>query len=167
MEITNVTQVDTITIKGRKFIPAAKGFYEVVETEGGTIYIDWLLKDVNIGSKGALGAVTQGSVHNLRLGDLGLNSTEMYTPYKEQKIGSTDIYRRKNDNTYYIKVNGKLAKIKTVKHLEKLFPAYKEVITSYVKENGINIKNAQDALHLLSYCLQLSKETSVDSMKKP
>lgn len=165
--MTNVTQVDTITIKGRKFIPATKGFYEVVETGGGTIYIDWLLKDVNIGSKGALGSVTQGSVHNLRLSDLGLNSTEMYTPYKEQKIGSTDIYRRKNDNTYYININGKQAKVKTVKHLEKLFPAYKKAIASYVQENGINMKDTQDALHLLNYCLQLQKKTSITSKEKP
>ena len=69
--------------------------------------VDWLLKDVNIGSKGALGSVTQGSVHNLQMSDLGLNGTEMYTPYASQKIGSTDVYRRKNDNTYYIKIDNK------------------------------------------------------------
>ena len=101
MEMTNPAQVDTVIIGKRKFVPVGRGFYEVVCRKEGVVYIDWLLKDVNIGSKGALGTVTQGSVKNLQMSDLGLNGTEMYTPYERQKIGSTEVYRRKNDNTYY------------------------------------------------------------------
>ena len=54
MEMTNPAQVDTIIIGKRKFVPEGKGFYEVVCMKEGIAYIDWLLKDVNIGSKGAL-----------------------------------------------------------------------------------------------------------------
>lgn len=95
MEMTNPAQVDTVIIGKRKFVPVGRGFYEVVCRKEGVVYIDWLLKDVNIGSKGALGSVTQGSVKNLQMSDLGLNGTEMYTPYERQKIGSTEVYRRK------------------------------------------------------------------------
>ena len=80
MEMTNPAQVDTVIIGKRKFVPVGRGFYEVVCRKEGVVYIDWLLKDVNIGSKGALGTVTQGSVKNLQMSDLGLNGTEMYTP---------------------------------------------------------------------------------------
>ena len=100
MEMTNPAQVDTIIIGKRKFVPAGKGFYEVVCMKEGIAYIDWLLKDVNIGSKGALGSVTQGSVKSLQMSDLGLNGTEMYTPYERQKAGSTEVYRRKNDKPH-------------------------------------------------------------------
>lgn len=153
MEMTNSAQVDTISVGVRKFVPATNGFHEVVHTRNGVVYIDWLLKDVNVGSKGALGAVTQGSVHNLQMNTLGLNGTEMYTPYGPQKIGSTDVYRRKNDNTYYIIVKGKQVRVKTVKHLEKLFAAHKEEVRTYAKEKKINMKDAQDALAILDYCM--------------
>lgn len=156
MEVTNTTLIDTITVGDRQFVPATKGFYEVVYMKNGVAYIDWLLKDVNIGSKGALGAVTQGSIHNLQMNDLGLNGAEMYTPYGPQKIGSTDVYRRKNDNTYYIKVDEKMTKVKTVKHLEKIYPAHKDTIKAYAKEKKINMKDAQSALELLDYCLELA-----------
>lgn len=155
MEVTNPASIDTITAGERKFIPAVKGFYEVVRLRNGIAYIDWLLKDVNIGSKGALGAVTQGSVHNLQMSNLGLNATEMYTPYGPQKIGSTEVYRRKNDNTYYIIIGGKMTKVKTVKHLQKIFPAHKDEIKASAKEKDVNMKDAQSALEFLDYCLQL------------
>lgn len=157
MEMTNSVQVDTIVIGKRKFVPSPKGFYEVVYMKNGIAYIDWLLKDVTIGSKGALGAVTQGSVQNLQMSDLGLNATEMYTPYERQQKGSMEVYRRKNDNTYYIKMKKELVKIKTVKHLEKVFAPHKEEIKAYVKGKDINMKNVRDALSVLDYCMGLAQ----------
>lgn len=147
MEMINLVQVDTVIIGKRKFVPADRGFYEVIFMKEGVAYIDWLLKDVNIGSKGALGAVTQGSVKNLQMGDLGLNRTEMYTPYKRQKTGSTEVYGRRNDNTYYIKVKGNLEKVKSLKHLEE--------IGVFAKEHGTDMKEIRDALAILDYCMGL------------
>ncbi len=157
MEMTNPAQVDTIIIGKRKFVPAGKGFYEVVCMKEGIAYIDWLLKDVNIGSKGALGSVTQGSVKSLQMSDLGLNGTEMYTPYERQKAGSTEVYRRKNDNTYYIKVKGKLEKVKSLKHLEKIFIRHKEKIRKFAKDHEIDMKDIQDVFSILDYCMGLEQ----------
>ena len=123
----------------------------------GIAYIDWLLKDVNIGSKGALGSVTQGSVKSLQMSDLGLNGTEMYTPYERQKAGSTEVYRRKNDNTYYIKVKGKLEKVKSLKHLEKIFIRHKEKIRKFAKDHEIDMKDIQDVFSILDYCMGLER----------
>lgn len=155
MEVTNTALVDTLIVEGRKFIPAEKGFYEVVRLGNGTVYIDWLLKDVNVGSKGALGSVTQGSVHNLQMTDFGNYDAMYYTPYGQQKIGVTDVYRRANDNIYYIMVGGKLSKLKSEKHLQKLFPAHKEDIGNFAKEHKTNMKEAASALALIDYCLGL------------
>lgn len=155
MEMTNPAQVDTICFEERKFVPVGKGFHEVVFLKKGVVYIDWLLKDVNIGSKGALGAVTQGSVKTLQMSDLGLNGTEMYTPYQTRKTGNMDVYRRKNDNTYYIKIKGKPEKVKSLKHLGKLFTAYKKEIERFAKEREIDMKDTRDALVILDYCMGL------------
>lgn len=156
MEVTNIASIDTVIVEDRRFIPAGKGLYEVVYLNNGTAFIDWLLKDVNIGSKGALGAVTQGSVHNLQMSNFGLNGTEMYTPYKQQKLGSTDIYRRKSDNTYYINKGNKLVKIKTLKQLTKAFPNHKEEINAFAKENKTDMKDTHDALVIINYSMGLS-----------
>lgn len=155
MEITNTVTVDTIFVAGHKFVPAAKGFHEVVRVSNGEVLIDWLLKDVNIGSKGALGSVTQGSVHNLQMSDFGNYDAMYYTPYGQQKIGATDVYRRSNDNTYYIMAAGKLSKVKSEKHLQKLFPSHKEEISSFAKEHKTNMKEASSALAIIDFCLGL------------
>ena len=155
MDVTNIQTVDTIIVKAHKFIPEANVFYEVVPLTNGIVYIDWLIKDVNIGSKGALGAVTQGSVHNLQMSNLGLNAVEMYTPYKQQELGSTDLYQRKSDNTYFIRKNNKYIKFKTIKQLNKAFPESKDKINTFVKENDIDMKETRDALIIINYCLGL------------
>lgn len=155
MELTNPLQIDTISFGERKFVPSTKGFHEVVQLKNGTAYIDWLLKEVNIGSKGALGAVTQSSVHSLQMTDLGLNAASMYTPYKWQERGSQEVYRRKSDNTYYFQMNGKMNKVKSVKHLQKLFPLHKGSIKRFVEEYGIDMKIPAEALYLIDYCMGL------------
>lgn len=155
MEVANIHTVDTIFVRGHKFIPVANVFYEVVPLKNGIVYIDWLIKDVNIGSKGALGAVTQGSVHNLQMSNLGLNAVEMYTPYKQQELGSTDLYQRKSDNTYFIRRKNKFVKLKTLKQLKKAFPDNKDKIDAFAKENKIDMKETRDALLVINYCLGL------------
>ena len=155
MEVTNIQTVDTIFVKGHKFIPEANVFYEVVPLTNGIVYIDWLIKDVNIGSKGALGAVTQGSVHNLQMSNLGLNAVEMYTPYKQQELGSTDLYQRKSDNTYFIRKKNKFVKLKTLKQLKKASPDNKDKIDAFAIENKIDMKETRDALLVINYCLGL------------
>lgn len=156
MEVTNTSTVDTVFVGDRRFIPAEKGFYEVIFLNNGTVFVDWLLKDVNVGSKGALGVVTQGSVYNLQMSNFGLNGTEMYTPYKQQKLGSTDVYRRKSDNTYYINKENRLVKLKTLKQVVKAFPAFKDDINTFAKENDTDMKETHDVLMLLDYCLGFS-----------
>lgn len=158
MELTNAATIDTIMVEGHRFVPAEKGFYDVVLAKNGVIYIDWLLKDVNVGSRGALGAVTQGSVYSLRMTDFGNHDAMYYTPYGQQKTGSTDVYLRKNDNTYYIKIDGKYTKVKTEKQLCKVFPTHKEEISRFAKENKIDMKDAGMAITLIDYCLSLDGE---------
>ena len=120
------------------------------------MYIDWLLKDVNVGSKGALGAVTQGSVHNVQMTDFG-NSTEQYTPYQQQDLHVTDVLKRKNDNTYLIKINGKLQKINSSKGLMKAYSDKKEEIKAYLSEHKIDFKDVGQALEVINYCMGLIK----------
>lgn len=158
MEVTNTALVDTVYMQGHKFIPMGKCLYEVVALKNGTAYIDWLLKDVQIGKRGALGAVTQGTVYNLQMTDFGNYDAMYYTPYGSQKIGVTDVYNRTNDNTYYIRLDGKLVKVKTEKQLQKLFPSHKDDISDFCKQNKINMKETPKVLMLIDHCLGFGKQ---------
>lgn len=157
MELMETSRIDTISWGNRKFIPGKRRFLEVQKLENGIVYIDWLIKDVHLGKKGVFGLPSQGSIQNLKSFDFSGGTAGNYTPYNEQKTYATDMWKRKNDNTYYILVEGKLTKVKTLKHLKKIFPKYQEEIQLYVKENNIDMRDVLDILNLLNYCLKVSR----------
>ncbi|MDE5677940.1 MAG: hypothetical protein K2G02_08710 [Phocaeicola sp.] len=153
MELTGVHAIDTIAWGKRSFIPQGRRFWEVQRLDNGIVYIDWLIKAIHLGKKGVFGLPSQGTIQTLKLHDFG-GGTPGYTPYDNQSAYATDMWRRKNDNTYYISVGGNLCKVKSVKHLYKLFPEHETEIRTYVKDEKLDIKDPLSALHLLNYCLQ-------------
>lgn len=155
MELTNTLNVDTVYFGERKLIPASKGFYEVVKLENGSVLIDWYLRDVEIGKKGALGSTTSASVHPLQMSDFG-NSTETYTAYKHQDGTENNVYRRRNDNSYIITVKNKIIKIKSFKQVLNAFQEHQQVIKEYIDKNNLEMRNVEDVLQLLNYCMGLS-----------
>lgn len=150
MELTNASMIDSISWAGKRcFITSDRGYKEKISMDNGTIYIAWRIKNVNIGSKGALGAVTQGKVETISIRSLGVFSAT------DAKGHSADVFQQKNNNEYFIPINGKLEKITTVKHLYKLFPKHKEKIKAFIKEQGIKMNEPILVLELLNYCLGL------------
>lgn len=156
MELTSTVNVDTISWGNRKFIPSLKRFLEVYSTPHGKIYIDWVIKDLIIGKKGAYGQRTEGNVQNLRLFDFaGLSGVSAFTKYDTQNTYSNDILKRKNENVYYVEINGERKKIKSIKQLEKIFIPHKLEIQKYKKEHSIDFNNVEQALEIIEYCLTL------------
>ena len=150
MELTNAAMIDSIVWAGkRSFVSHGQGFLEQIKLENGTALIRWKIKNVNIGSAGALGAVTQAKVETISVRAMGVFSATDATS------NSADVYQQKNANEYYITLNGKLEKITTVKHLYKLFPKHKEKIKAFIKEQGIKMNEPILVLEVLNYCLGL------------
>lgn len=150
MELTNAAMIDSISWAGKRcFVPREKGYMEKVIVDNGTVYIAWRIQNVNVGSKGALGAVTQGKVETISIRSLGVFSAT------DAKGHSADVFQQKNNNEYYLSINGKLEKINNIKQAQKLYPAHKEAIRSFVKEHNINMKEPLSALEFLNYCLGL------------
>ncbi len=154
MEVTNAHMIDSISFGERQFIPLNGRYAEKIRMPHGIVYLNWVLKDVNIGSKGALGMPTQGKVEPLNNHDFGF-PTEAYTAYDKQKVGSTDIYRRKNANTYYIFTPDGLTEIKNQKQLLKCFSGKEEEINQYISDTKVNLRETDLALSLLDFCLSL------------
>ena len=156
MEVTNQSMIDSISFGKRQFIPTQTGFSEKVQTRHGVVYVNWRIKDVHLGSKGAYGMPTQGKVETLNNYDFGLSS-EFYTSYGDQKVHSNDVFRRKNANTYSILWEGKLKEIRNLSQLIKLLPEYKDTIKAYAKEKNLDMKETIEAIELIDYCLSLKK----------
>lgn len=154
MEITNSFMIDSISFGERQFIPFKDSYVEVIETEHGKIYVNWILKDVNIGSKGAYGMPTHGKVENLKNYDFGL-STTTYTAYDKQDANSFDMFRRKNANKYLIEWDGGLKEIKNVKQLIRLFPDKEAKIRQFISDKKSDMKVPYDAIELSKFCLTL------------
>ena len=150
MELTNAHEIDSIVWDGsRKFVTSGNSFLDEVELQNGTAYIHWRLRDVNVGSRGALGATTQAKVETI-------NIKSMMGVYSiDDSINHVEIFERKNDNDYYLTINGKLQKFKNLKQLTKLLPEFKAQIETFSKEEKIDTKNTQDVLRLINYCLSL------------
>lgn len=150
MELTNAAMIDSIVWAGkRSFVSLNQGFLEQIKLENGTAFIRWKIKNVNIGSAGAFGTVTQGKVETISVRAMGVFSAT------DAASNSADVYQQKNANEYYIRVDGNLERINNIKHAQKLFPAHKEAIRTFAKEHNINMKEPLSALEFLNYCLGL------------
>jgi hypothetical protein len=150
MELTNAAIIDSIVWAGkRSFIPHTGGFMEQVKMGNGTVFIHWHIKNVNVGSRGALGMVTQAKVESISVRAMGVFSATDATSQ------SADVYQQKNANEYYLPIEGKLKKITTKKHVLKLYPQHKAAIEEFMDKNKIQMTEPLSVLELLNYCMGL------------
>ena len=150
MELTNAAIIDSIVWAGkRSFIPHTGGFMEQVKMGNGTVFIHWHIKNVNVGSRGALGMVTQAKVESISVRAMGVFSATDATSQ------SADVYQQKNANEYYLPIEGKLKKITTKKHVLKLYPQHKAAIEEFMDKNKIQMTEPLSVLELLNFCMGL------------
>ena len=145
MELMQLSAIDSVVwAKQFCFVYHEQKFLEKVALKNGTAFIHWQVRNVSIGSIGALGQVTQAKVDRV------------YSS-KSWRDRSSDIYKLKNQNDYYLLLDGSLKKVTTLKQILKLFPEYKVEIETFVREQKTNMQMPQSVLDLLDYCLNLVK----------
>ena len=145
MELMQLSGIDSVVwAKKFCFVRYEQKFLEKLQLKNGTAFIHWQIRNVNVGSIGALGQVTQAKVDRVY-------SSESW------RALSADIYKLKNQNDYYLLLEGSLKKATTLKQILKLFPMHKAEIESFVEEQQTNMQMPQSVLDLLDYCLNLAK----------
>ncbi|MCF0160753.1 MAG: hypothetical protein HUJ98_09205 [Bacteroidaceae bacterium] len=157
LESTNTATIDTIYFGERRFIPAKQGMHEVMRMPHGNVKIDWSLRDVLIGSKGAFGSVTQGTVQHVNMATFGGSDLGNFyhTRYENSRENDNEIFRRHNSNVYYVTVGGKEYKFKDMKGIYKQFPEKAEAVKAYAGEHKLDLRTADNALKVLDYLLGL------------
>ena len=158
MEITNMNMIQTLVAGDRKFVMKDGLFCEILDKDDRQVLVNWKFKKVNVGSKGALGATTQAKVEVLRSYefDTAYTITDWRKP-TEQGIHSLEVWRQRNDNTYFLRMGGTEYKIKYLKDLYKTFPAQKKSLKAFAKENKLTMLNAEDAFRMFDYLDSLLK----------
>lgn len=149
MILTNVQSVDSVLIGKHRFVPVKHRFYEVIPVNSDFLLVDWNIAMTEIGYRGAYGQVTHSKVHKYNVSAM---THDIYHTEARQNT-SLEVYRRSNNNTYYIIRNSKMVKFKDKKSLLKLFPERKKEIESLLKEEKTMFKNVEDVVELMKKIL--------------
>ena len=159
MELTNASMIDTLKVNGMKFVMKEDLLCEQMAWQNDTVYVNWKFKNVNKGSKGALGATTQAKVevlHSYEFTPATPFPVSDWHLYSEDGDGSgVEVWQRKNDNTYFFYVDGAEYKAKRLKDLYTAFPQQAPALKAYVKEKKYTMENAQEALTVIAYLKSL------------
>lgn len=166
MEMTNMQDLLALNLPDRSFVMHDGLLCEVMEDESGhQVLVNWKFKNVNKGSKGALGATTQAHVEVLHsyeftpatpfpVTDWHLYSDDEETP------PSVEIWQKKNDNTYFVQVDGQTYRIKRLKDLYKAFPDHSRELKAYAKEKKLTMQSAEDAFKMFDRLYELHNSVS-------
>ena len=155
MELTNLKDVRTLTAGGREFVLHDGLLCEVVETGGRRILVNWKFRNVNKGSKGALGATTQSKVDvlwtNLDAGTIVPGQGR----YAEMGEYALEIWQMKSDNTYFITVGEQDYRVRKLKDLYKAFPDVAPQLKAFAKENHLLMTSAEDSFKIFTELFRL------------
>ena len=160
MEMTNLPAIRTLQLCDRVFVVKNGLLCEVFDTESGPVLVNWNFKNVNRGSKGAMGLTTQGKVEVLTSFDFGHTT---YTPSNMGKLEGNnyhamEIWEQKNDNTSFISVEGSQYEVKRLKDLYAAFPDKAAEIKAFAKENHLTLTKVEDAFRMFEYVQSLYSE---------
>ncbi len=165
MELINPQLVDTIFISDSEWTYHNNSFCEVVKRPNGIVYnVAWHITKVNKGYVGAYGTSQVPSkkveiFDNLGMGDMSLTSGLNNAFSNATQSGGSglnlDVWKNKNQSTYYFTKDGREYGVKGMKSVLKAFPTKKDQIKQYVHDNHIDTLTAEGMLQVIDYLMTL------------
>ena len=152
MELTNLKDVRTLTAGGREFVLHDGLLCEILDNHGKKILVNWRFRNVNKGSKGAMGATTQNRVDVLWTAGSQATATDRTGEH------ALDIWQIRCENTYFITVGDKYYRVKKLKDLYKAFPDVAPQLKAYSKENRLLMTSAEDSFKIFDKLFELKGE---------
>jgi hypothetical protein len=152
MELTNLQDVRSLTVGERSFVMRDGLLCEVYDVNGEKVLVNWKFRNVNKGSKGALGSTTQNHV------DVLWTSGSHATADDRTGEHSLDIWQIRCENTYFLLVDGQYYRVKKLKELYKAFPAVAPQLKAFAKENHLLMTSAEDSFKIFTELFRLLGE---------
>jgi hypothetical protein len=148
LSLANPNSVDTIFIRGRKFIPVEKVFYEVLSEKPFPLFVQHKAKVKQPPKRDSYGNVSE-TASATSLSYLGTDVDYYKLADKEVTIENVELY--------WIRINNMIQSFSEKSQLIKIFPDFKDDIKSYIRKEKIKFGNNDDIKKLLVYCYTLMK----------
>ena len=167
MELLAPETIDTLYMGGSRWIYKNKQFCEVIDREDGNrLLVGWHITKVHEGYVGALGSISQAPSRKVQLSDQfgmgtiagisgGMYNGSFGVNQNDGNGRNFDVWRTKNQSTYYFSKNGREFCVKGMKSVLKAFPTKKNEIKQYVRDNDINTLTAEGMLQVIDYLISL------------
>ena len=167
MELLAPETIDTLYMGGSRWIYKDKQFCEVLDREDGNrLLVGWHITKVHEGYEGALGSISQAPSRKVQLSDQfgmgtiagisgGMYNGSFGVNQNDGNGRNFDVWRTKNQSTYYFTKDGREYGVKGMKSVRKAFPTKKNEIKQYVRDNDINTLTAEGMLQVIDYLISL------------
>lgn len=136
--------VDSISIGNRIFVPAEKGFYEVLVSGPVSLFMQHKADLENEGSTVAYGSKsnTAGITH----------ITTIYGKEGAIVLKIPENYKVIDASVMWVRIEGEMHRIQNRGQFMKLFPDHKKELENYFKGHETDFKNPGDVSRLVTFC---------------
>ena len=167
MELLAPETIDTLYMGGSRWVYKNKQFCEVIDREDGNrLLVGWHITKVHEGYEGALGSISQAPSRKVQLSDQfgmgtiagisgGMYNGSFGVNQNDGNGRNFDVWRNKNQSTYYFTKDGREYGVKGMKSVLKAFPTKKNEIKQYVHDNHIDTLTAEGMLQVIDYLMTL------------
>jgi hypothetical protein len=144
LALANPEYVDTVYIKGRKFIYYGKIFYEVPVNLKVPLLIKYITSLIPAGAPTAFGGTSETSTATV--------VNNLYQSGRAYEMKLPDDSRINNSIAFYIKMENDLVWVNSVRQVTRCFPAKSNEIKEFVKSSKTNFKKTEDMISLIKFC---------------
>jgi hypothetical protein len=143
LAVSQLEQVDTVYINGRKFFPLNNKFVELLYHSKYDLYAEHKCNLLDPGKPAAYGGTSQTS------------ATTTYSSYfsggQVYELKLPEGYETKPFTEYWLKKDGKLNKFISIRQLMKLFGEKENMFKIYVKKNDVKYENQEGIVELIRF----------------
>ncbi len=143
----NIETFDTIYIQNRKFVPAEKGFLELLITGPATFFFEHKCNLTPMGSSVGYGQKSQSvGPTDMRRLEIPGDVVHIELPPNVEITPASVCWVRRGDELF---------KFTGTNQFLKIFPEKADQLKKYIKAEKINFKNREDILKLGTFCNQI------------
>ena len=149
MELSDYSDVQSVFIGERMFIPQGKSLYEVVDLgeSPSKLLIRWHQKKNPLGKKGAYDQITHASN--------AVSIDPEYYSVSLKERGGEEVFDTIVENSYGILTQGKFKKFTDRRSFLKQFSSHKTEIENYIDGNHLLFNRPDDVIASARYAVQL------------
>jgi hypothetical protein len=145
--IANTQDVLQVYIADRLFVPASKGYFEVIERGEVSLVYKWTCNISDKGKEGALG-ITTDAPSVVQMNRMSFDAREWKLDVDKEAVIAVEVVP-------YLKIRSKYIPVKGIKDFLKAFSGKKSEVKEYIDKNPVDFKKEADLRRLTRNCNSL------------